>query len=645
MSIKEFWEVSKKMSQEPGDTIGVFIGLDSSSYEYLASIITPFQQEYIPRIGGFMLIDNLDEYIVARIMDYVPTGEFMSSMGMKWLSEVALTPDLIGQDIKTKKVRYQIKIKLLGRLDKDLKEFTPGISQIPHITSKVIEPTPKTIEIICNKALADMEKGVKIGKYWLNQDIDVRFNLEQLIGKRTFIFARAGYGKSNLMKILASNWKNGYGGLIIFDPEGEYSITDKNGSPGIMDKIPAILITNRKKETQELGFNVYTELKFDLRDFLPSFIVPILVAETKHENIFFHKLMGLSQTKWAKLVDYLVENEWNPSTEEILQIMNVSIDDKTSAPAITNNIVLPIKRLHDPKSALLKILEDSMRKGYPVIIDISLLDSRSALQLSSIIVGHFFNKNQRKFTGGTEEINKIVFVMEEAQSVIGGTTNVSKFIELAKEGRKYQLGGIFITQQPGSISKEILSQGDNFFVFHLLSKGDLKALQDANAHYSNDILTQVLNEPIRGKAYMWTSNQPFVLPIKILNFEEETEANKSKEVQSRTDLLNPILKDISKFDSIEIKLFQKVKSILTNKNIDINNEITNSPEEREITREIFRKLSQEEFEFINKDDGIQKNSKTDEEFALTFLYFRKLMYKMRLYFSDMKEKPDDCMRG
>ena len=124
------------------------------------------------------------------------------------------------------------------------------------------------IRSICNQALSEMTDGISIGNYWVDNEIDIQFNLEQLIAKRTFIFARAGYGKSNLMKLLASKWKEDYGSLIIFDPEGEYSVTDKKGRPGIMDQIPAVLITNRRKIKDELNYNVYDSLKFDLLLFL-----------------------------------------------------------------------------------------------------------------------------------------------------------------------------------------------------------------------------------------------------------------------------------------------------------------------------------------------------------------------------------------
>jgi hypothetical protein len=107
------------------DVVGVFIGLQSSTYEYIAELIAPYQTDFKPVMGSFILIDNVDSHIVARIMDYAPRGELVQPMGEKWLSDVALTPEAIGQDIKTKKICYRVKIKLLGSLNKNTKKFLP----------------------------------------------------------------------------------------------------------------------------------------------------------------------------------------------------------------------------------------------------------------------------------------------------------------------------------------------------------------------------------------------------------------------------------------------------------------------------------------------------------------------------------------
>jgi len=93
-----------------------------------------------------------------------------------------------------------------------------------------------------------------------------------------------------------------------------------------------------------------------------------------------------------------------------------------------------------------------------------------------------------------------------------------------KEGRKYDLGAVLITQQPGSISSEILSQGDNWFIFHLLSAGDLQSVRKANAHFSEDLLSALLNEPIQGHGVFWSSSggRPYPVPVRALSFEHAT---------------------------------------------------------------------------------------------------------------------------
>jgi len=67
---------------------------------------------------------------------------------------------------------------------------------------------------------------------------------------------------------------------------------------------------------------------------------------------------------------------------------------------------------------------------------------------------------------------------QEAQNLLsdGQVKEGNPIARLAKEGRKYNLGLVYVSQQPGAIAKEILTQTNTFFVFHLLSKIDIKAL-------------------------------------------------------------------------------------------------------------------------------------------------------------------------
>jgi hypothetical protein len=83
------------------------------------------------------------------------------------------------------------------------------------------------------------------------------------------------------------------------------------------------------------------------------------------------------------------------------------------------------------------------------------------------------------------------------------------------------LGALLITQQPGSIPVDILSQGDNWFIFHLLSAADLTNVRRANAHFSEDLLSVLLNEPIPGQGVFWSSvgTSPYPISMRVFSFE------------------------------------------------------------------------------------------------------------------------------
>ncbi len=599
---------------ENNSVIGVFIGLESSSYEYIANIIAPYRTNFVLAIGDFLLIENAGSYLVARVTEYRPTGELTAFMGQKWLGDVADNLDAIGLDIKEKKIRYTVRIKVLGSLENDT--FKPGLSRIPHITSKVYKPDIAQLRTIISSANNLQASGQEIGSLFSSAEIQVKFDEAQLNSKRTFIFARAGYGKSNLMKLIASHWPVGHGGLLVFDPEGEYATTDVNRRPGIMDYREAILITNRDMP-QTLG-NVYRYTRLNLKDFAPEFVVPVLVNSGKHETVFFSKLMGLSREEWGEIVDLVSDGGWRTSVDEIARIIRGEDgDDGSNFQPILNNLVGPIRKLHDANSHLLDIIHEALRQGRLVIFDISLLDSQTALQTSSLIVKSVFDHNQQNFAGQRRDIIKATFVVEEAQSVIGTSSNIASFVELAKEGRKYSLGGIFITQEPGSIPFEILSQSDNFFVFHLLSRWDLDNLRKANAHYSEDVITQILSEPIKGKCYMWTSEQPFVLPLMITNFETIASRDRSEAVQRASSLLRDLLAHIQ----------NEANNPLMGSIVNKYNEVDTTMSDDDIgarTVALFGKLTEEEKAFLREKDFIQTRKNDGKEFAVKTSFYNSL---------------------
>jgi hypothetical protein len=181
-----------------------------------------------------------------------------------------------------------------------------------------------------------------------------------------------------------------------------------------------------------------------------------------------------------------------------------------------------VRLLHDRTSQLMDMLLEALSQGKLCIVDVSQMRGAQALMLSGLILRRIFDKNQEEFTAAEPRTIPTIAVVEEAQAVLNERAAASApYVAWVKEGRKYDLGALLITQQPGSIPTEILSQGDNWFIFHLLSAADLTNVQRANAHFSEDLLSVLLNEPIPGQGVFWSSvgGKPYPISLRALSFE------------------------------------------------------------------------------------------------------------------------------
>ncbi|MEL7658924.1 MAG: DUF87 domain-containing protein, partial [Bacillota bacterium] len=181
------------------------------------------------------------------------------------------------------------------------------------------------------------------------------------------------------------------------------------------------------------------------------------------------------------------------------------------------------KGLHSGTSELVENVFSHLKQGKTVIIDLSLKDNVDASIISTIFVRKLFDNNKAQFTSGNSEnvINTVVFV-EEAQNVLSEEfvkSNANPFVRVAKEGRKFGLGLVAITQRPSAISEEIRTQAENFFTFHMGNSDDIRALIKSNVNYDGVIASFLQRETIPGNLYMVSSDQAFALPVRVNEFE------------------------------------------------------------------------------------------------------------------------------
>lgn len=374
----------------------------------------------------------------------------------------------------------------------------------------------------------------------VDPEVQVHFDIAHLISRRSFVFARAGFGKSNLNKLLFSNLykeqpyttkRQGTKvpvGTIVFDPDGEYFWPDDKGRPGFCD-VPWLvdkLVVFTSREAPSKFYEAFTaaKVRLDIRELRPGDVISIALPPEKQDQQNVSKLRSLNHNAWRSLVDLIHRDKNSASLEDVSHILNLNERQEAEAIAARSNMTTIINLLHDPSSQTLARLIEALSEGKLCVVDISQMRGQQGFVLAGIILRQIFTRNQDEFTKQKPQTIPTIAVIEEAQSVLNDRAAASEpFVAWVKEGRKYDLGCVLITQQPGSIPNEILSQGDNWFIFHLLSAADLQNLRSANSHFSSDLLGSLLNEPIRGQGVFWSSaaGREYPIPVRIRSFEAE----------------------------------------------------------------------------------------------------------------------------
>jgi DNA helicase HerA-like ATPase len=451
---------------------------------------------------------------------------------------------------KQKMFSYTYKVQMLGTFtDKGTSfTFTTAVRKLPIVSYHARHLNPNEIKNIINK---QDEGGVPIGHLCIGEEIhadkgEICFDLGRLRSRRTMVFAQSGFGKTNLMKVLLYHAIGNTGfGKLVFDLNGEY-VLDSEATVGlggiaeqkIRDNL--IVYTDKKlPEGHEKRFTYAGKVKLnthvhmtvgDILNFGAGFSEVmksfLLYLDDEGVNDFvsnIDKYVASPSLLYQKYPDFWGKSQNGDGDKE----------DKKEDKSARKTIAAIRKRIshlidegsiHDTNSKLIENVFLYLKQGKTVVIDLSLKDSMDASIISTVLVRKLFDHNKEKFTSDeSSDVIETVIIVEEAQNVLSSElvrTNANPFVRCAKEGRKFKLGLVAITQRPSAISDEIRTQAENFFAFHMGNSDDIKALVKSNIHYDGVISNFIQRETIKGNLYMVTSDRAFVVPIRVHEFEK-----------------------------------------------------------------------------------------------------------------------------
>lgn len=463
---------------------------------------------------------------------------------------------------KQKMFSYTYKVKILGKFSSNGKDFSTAVRRLPTVSYHARHLRHREFEEILNGA---NQQGIKIGKLCIGDDIMFKenddkwilFNMEKLRERRTMIFAQSGFGKTNLMKAMIYHMisDTSYGKLI-FDLNGEYAFKGRK-TYGLADikeqkiKDNLVLYTDKKLlPIYENKFLFGGQVQINMHEHLT--IGDILSFSAGFSEVMKSFLLYLdnSQVKgFISNIDEYIRNPRNIHRDFSDFFGEIKIDTKGNEKedVSARKTVMAIRKrisnlideaehsIHSSKSKLVENVFEQLKAGKTVVIDLSLKDNIEASIISTILVRKLFENNKTHFTSQEEDkIVNAVLCVEEAQNVLSEEfvkSNSNPFVRVAKEGRKFGLGLIAITQRPSAISEEIRTQAENFFTFHLGNSDDIRALIKSNINFDGVIAKFIQTETIKGNCFMVTVDQSFALPIRVVNFEKLVHKNVYAELQ------------------------------------------------------------------------------------------------------------------
>jgi len=319
--------------------VGTFKGFNEKGLEFAAEIIAPYEASMLerPQLGQFLLIElgSEEEAALGRITRFVPSGLLATAEGEDYVNTMQRRKQQVPEDLKQQRLKYRVQVKLLGavKVVKNQVVYVPSQRRLPHLGAKVALPSPAVLQVLCTLSEGKTDLGdYVLGEFifcgagqdagikfrCLDPKLKVTFDIGNLVSRRSVVFARAGYGKSNLVKFLVSELyrdepKTEHGlnvGTLIFDADGEYFWPDTvKKRPGLCD-VPhmqdrLVVFTNRVAPSPYYGAWKVGEVKLDIRQLRARDVIGIAVSAERQTQQNVLKLRSLSDTNWMALVDLI----------------------------------------------------------------------------------------------------------------------------------------------------------------------------------------------------------------------------------------------------------------------------------------------------------------------------------------------------
>lgn len=483
--------------------------------------------------SGLAVIDG-STYRVGQVGSFIriPLG-YQDLFGVVSQVGVSAAPESLQVSLEAS-ARW-MKVQLVGEAIGT--SFERGISQHPNVNDEVHLVTEQDLIRIYGETGIDQ---VHIGRLSSAENIYVRIDIDKLLTRHCAVLGSTGSGKSttiaSLLRAIAASSSDKplfpSARILLLDIHGEYS--------DALSDISTVFRINPNKGQKELFIPYWAIDPSDLISFLTGGIVDDKamhlydkITELKQKALSEKKYPGVDEKSltvdtpipyslnrlWLELIDAELRTFEGPDRDQPALVTEGDARTltppkykphamgskgpfiNTAAPGIKRQLVNLRSRLLDKQYDFLlhpgewepdfngisqkdlpHILESWLGHQFPItILDLSGVPSQVLIRLIGSILKIVYEAlfwSRDKSEGAVAR--PLFVVMEEAHRYLyGEAKNLARETaqRIVKEGRKYGIGAMIVSQRPSEVDDTILSQCGTFIALRLSNPVDRNSVQ------------------------------------------------------------------------------------------------------------------------------------------------------------------------
>lgn len=453
------------------------------------TFITP--DRHLSKIGEFIYYKEEMDGKEYKVIGIINKRIIIKIIPEIFSSNPSISPDCISFILGYKKANpelYEVEVKIMGYFDKDLKSFiNPRISPVPGKPVYIVESD--YLKEILSARKAGEPGSAHIGYLLTRQknEVPVILDVKEFVSTHLAILAGTGSGKSYTAGVLLEELLKFYNraAILVIDPHNEYGtlceVQDMKSYENERYR-PAVQIYKADKIKVRYSSLELSDIKYllpNLTDKMNSYL------NQAYRNM--QKTLNLMNTKEWALKDLI--NELENMTEEedsTVAALKWRLESRLGKNLFDSNLEISLKEIFKPgKCSILQLdridIEDQQ------IVVATLLRRINKARIDT---------TQGKTDSESENyINYPVFILIEEAHRFGPananiiTTNILKSI--LSEGRKFGIGIGLISQRPGKLDPDMLSQCMTQIIMRIVNPIDQNSIAAGVESIGKELLAEL----------------------------------------------------------------------------------------------------------------------------------------------------------